>query len=115
MDTFVYLGREVLVRNELGEKVKTIQFENLSLFCKIKNVKRSEYYQAMQSGLNVEKVISMNKYEYYDIVKNALKKYARVVEPYTQEVIDYTIIREYEVDSDNVELTLLRGVENAHA
>lgn len=115
MYTRVYLGKEELVENELGEKSKTRSFADSHLFCEEKSVKRQEFYQAMQTGQSIEKVISMNKYEYYSYKNNALKMFARVQDSYTLNLIDYTVVREYEVDSDNVELTLKRGVENVSA
>ncbi|MBR5305943.1 MAG: hypothetical protein IKU47_03380 [Oscillospiraceae bacterium] len=75
-------------------------------------MKYSEFYQAMQTGLKAEKLISMNIYEYYDFMGNALKKVCKVKHSITNQLIEYTIIREYEKDSDNIELTLVRGVEN---
>ena len=115
MFTSVFLGKEELVENELGEKQKSIVFSDSFLFCKEKQVKRSEFYQAMQTGLNVEKVISMNKFEYYSYKNNALKMFAKVEDSFTLNIIEYTVVREYEVDSDNVELTLKRGIENVGA
>ena len=114
MFTRVYLGKEELVKNKLNETKKENVFSNSFLFCEEKSVKRNEFYQAMQTGLSVEKVISMNKYEYYTYKDNALKMLARVEDSYTLKLIDYTVVREYEIDSDNVELTLKRGVENAN-
>ena len=111
MFTSVYLGKEELVKNELGEKSKTIVFADSFLYCEEKSVKRSEFYQAMQTGQSIEKVIIMNRYEYYTYKNNALKMFAKVQDSFTLNMIEYTVIREYEVDSDNVELTLKRGVE----
>lgn len=115
MYTECYLGKEVLIENDLGEKEKSISFNDTSLFCEEKSVKYNEFYQAMQTGLKAEKVIKMNKYEYYMFMKDTVKKYARVRHTITNILIDYTIIREYEVDSDDIELTLIRGVENVSA
>lgn len=112
MYTEIFLGKEVLLKNEFGEKEKSISFSDTSLFCEEKSVKYNEFYQAMQTGLKAEKVIKMNKYEYYIYMKDAIKKYAKVRHSITNILIDYTIIREYEVDSDDIELTLIRGVEN---
>lgn len=114
MFTKVFLGKEELVKNELGEKEKSIVFSNSFLFCEEKSVKRSEFYQAMQTGLSVEKVISMNKFEYYTYKNNALKMFAKVEDSFTLGLIEYTVVREYSVDNDNVELTLKRGVENGN-
>ena len=115
MYTLIYLGKEVLKENELGEKNKALEFSQTSFFCLEKSVRASEFYQAMSTGLKPEKVISMNKYEYYLYMKCAIKKVAKVQHTITDELIEYTILREFEVDSDNIELTLTRGVENVGA
>lgn len=112
MYTEIILGKEVLIDNEYGESEKTISFGNTSYFCEEKSVKYNEFYQAMQTGLKPEKIIKMNKYEYYSYMQDALKKYAKVRHSISNILIEYTIIREYEVDSDDIELTLTRGVEN---
>ena len=110
----IFLGKEELVENRLGEKEKSIVFTDSYFLAEEKSVRQSEFYQAMQTGLKVEKVISMNKYEYYGYKRKALKMFVRVEDSYCLELIDYTVEREYSVDSDNVELTLKRGVENAN-
>lgn len=114
MHTRVFLGKEELVKNELGEKSRVPVFTDSFLYCEEKSVKRSEFYQAMQTGQSIEKIISMNRYEYYTYKNNAKKMYAKVEDSFTLNLIDYTVVREYEVDSDNVELTLKRGVEHAN-
>ena len=65
----------------------------------------------MSTGLNVEKIISINKYEYYLTKNNAKRVFVKVEDTFTLEQIEYTVVREYSKDSDNVELTLKRGVE----
>ena len=80
-----------------------------------KSVKSSEFYQAMRTGLKPEKIISMNRYEYYEYMQDAIKKVAKVKHTITNQLIEYTILREYEVDSDNIELTLTRGIEHGSA
>ncbi len=110
-----WLGKEELVENELGEKEKSIVFDNSFLLFEEKEVKRAEFYQAMSTGLNIEKVISINKYEYYETKNNAKRVFIKVEDTFTLELIDYTVIREYTKDSDNVLLTLKRGIENASA
>ena len=114
MYTEIYLGKEVLKENEFGENERTFEFSSTSLFCEEKSVKYTEYYQAMQTGLRAEKIISLNIYEYYAYMKNALKKVCKVRHSITNELIDYTIVREYETNNDSIELTLTRGVENAN-
>lgn len=115
MYTEIFLGKEVLQKNEYGEKEKSISFSDTSFFCEEKSVKYNEFYQAMHTGLKPEKIIKMNKYEYYSYMKNAIKRYAKVRHSITDVIIEYTILREYEVDSDDIELTLTRGIENASA
>lgn len=115
MFTQVKLGHEQLVINSLGEKTKDIVFTDVFYFCEEKSVTRAEFYQAMQTGLQPSKVIKMNKYEYYHVMKSAMKRYAKVIDSITQEECDYTIVREYEVDSDSIELTLKRGLDNVNA
>lgn len=112
MYTEIFLGKEVLLNNEFGEKEKTISFSDTSLFCEEKSVKYNEFYQGMQSGLKPEKIIKMNKYEYYSYMQDTIKKYAKVRHYISNKLIDYTVLREYEVDSDDIELTLTRGIEN---
>lgn len=112
MWTEIYLGKEVLTANEFKEKSKELVYSSTSLFCEEKSVKYSEFYQAMQTGLKAEKIISMNIFEYYAYMGDALKKVCKVKHSITGQLIEYTIIREYEKDSDNIELTLTRGVEN---
>lgn len=107
-----WVGKQELVINELGEKEKSIVFDNSFLLFEEKEVKRAEFYQAMSTGLTVEKVISINKYEYYLTKNNAKRVYVKVEDTFTLEHIDYTVIREYTKDSDNVLLTLKRGVED---
>lgn len=112
--TEIYLGKEVLTENAFGEKERTFTYADTSLFCMEKSVKYNEYYQAMQTGLKAEKVISMNIYEYYEYMKDALKKVCKVRHTITGNLIEYTIVREFENGDDNIELTLQRGVENGH-
>lgn len=115
MYTEIYLGKEVLRENEFGEKERTLEYSNTSLFCEEKSVNYREYYQAMQTGLKAEKLVSMNIYEYYDYMKNALRKVCKVRHSITGEIIEYTVVREYEKGNDYIELTLQRGVENVSA
>lgn len=114
MWTEIYLGKEVLVENEFKEKSKALVYADTSLFCEEKSVKYNEFYQAMQTGLKAEKIIAMNIFEYYDFMGDTLKKVCKVKHSITGQLIEYTIIREFEKDSDNIELTLTRGVENGN-
>lgn len=111
MYTEIYLGKQELTVNEFGEKEKEIVFSSSSLFCEEKSVRYSEFYQAMQTGMKAEKQVVMNKYEYKDFMLSALSKFAKVRDTYTDEIIEYTILREYEKGDDTIELTLTRGVE----
>ena len=44
-------------------------------------------------------------------MRSALRKFAKIRESDTDEIIEYTIYREYEKDDDTIELTVTRGVE----
>ena len=111
MYTEIFLGKQEVETNEFGEKEKVITFSPESLFCEEKSVRYSEFYQAMQTGMKAEKQVVMNKYEYKDYMRSALRKFAKIRDSYTDEIIEYTIYREYEKDDDSIELTLTRGVE----
>lgn len=115
MFTEILLGKEVLKENDLGEKERSISFDDTSFFCEEKSVKFNEFYQAMSTGMKPEKIVSMNKYEYYLFMQDSIRKYCKVKHSITGSLIEYTIIREYEVDSDDIELTLTRGIENVSA
>lgn len=113
MYTQVFLGKEELQYNDLGEKNKVIAFSSEPLFADYKSVKGSEFYQSMRTGIKVECLVSMNIYEYYDYFGNDdCKKYLKLLHPITNRLIDYTITRTYETINDSIELTLTRGVEN---
>ena len=115
MYTRVFFGKEELVTNALGEKEKGIVYANSFFYCEEKSIKYTEFYQAMQTGLSLEKIIVLNKYEYYKEKNNASRMFAKVEDSITQEMIEHTVVREYSTDSDNVELTLKRGVEHVSA
>ena len=111
MFTEIFLGKEVLEKNKLGERERVLSYSDTSFFCEEKSVKYSEFYQAMQTGLKAEKVVVMNIYEYYDFMQEAIKKVCKVRHSITNNLIEYTIVREYEKGTDEIELTLVRGVE----
>lgn len=114
MFTEVTFGYEGLILNELGERNKAIVWlENSPLFVQEKSVNRTEYYQAMQTGMKADKIVSVNKWEYLTVTNNAERKFARVRDSFTENLIDYTVVREFDNGTDNIELTLQRGVENA--
>lgn len=115
METKAFLGKTIFEKNELGEKAKKTVFSSDYVFAKWKSVKQSEYYQAMMNGYKPELIISVNKFEYYDYMTGSLRQYCKVLHPVTQELIDYTIMRTYENEMDDIELTLTRGLENASA
>lgn len=111
----IFLGKQALITNNFGEKEKGIEYSADSFLAEEKSVKRAEFYQAMSTGLNVEKVVSMNIYEYYSFVQDAQRKYAKIYNEHIGKIVEYTIVREYHDGTDNIELTLKRGVENVSA
>ena len=114
--TIAYLGKEELTLNECGEKTKNIVFSSSFFYVEQKSVKFREFYQAMATSLVPEIMISMNKYEFYDYMKDCDKRYVRLQSPITNKLIDYTVIRTYEPEDDeSIEIVLSRGIENVGA
>ncbi len=115
MFTICYLGKRINEKNILGEEEKRIIFSPEYVYVEQKSVKYNEYYQAMMNGQRPELLISMNKFEFYDFFESSVEQFARVLNPITNKLIDYTILRTYEKDDDTIELTLTRGIDNVGA
>lgn len=79
--------------NEKYNYPENINIEKL-VFCNVKSVKSSEFYKAQQSGYRAEKIFEVKKIDFD--------------EEYSNLVYDgkmFYIIRTYEVDNENIELT----------
>lgn len=111
MFTVATFGYEGLATNSLGEKNKGVVWL-VPLAVQEKSVNRSEYYQAMRSGMKADKVVKVNKFEYLTVMKDYERRFARVLNPLTGTSVDYTVVREFDNDTDVIELTLQRGIEN---
>lgn len=107
----IYLGKEELTTNALNEKQRTVVYNDSYIFGLPQSVKRSEFYQAMQTGQSVELSLKVNKFEYYNFKLDAKRVFAKVENTINGVFEEYTVVREYVTENDNVELTLKRGVE----
>lgn len=113
MFTVAKFGYEGLTTNELGEKTKGVVWLNPPLSVSEKSVNRSEFYQAMRSGMKADKVVSVNKFEYITLMEDHERRFAEVTNPITGNKLVYTVVREFDNDTDVIELTLQRGIQNA--
>lgn len=71
------------------------------IFGKLKSVRSTEFYQALQSGVRVQKVATIYVNEYYEASFDGnLPTFAEI------EGFGYRIVREYQTSEDTTELTL---------
>lgn len=95
-----FLGAYSDTTNDYGDPVKAIVYSPESIFCNEKSVKYSEFYQAQAVGMKPEIVLEVKIVDYN---KENYVKY---------EDEEYTVLRTYKTSSENIELTLKRGVNN---
>ena len=88
--------------NDIGDYEKTLTY-NTEIFCNEKSVKYNEFYQAQAIGMKPEIVLEIKQADYN---KEKFVKY---------EDEEYTVLRFYKTSSENIELTLTRGVNNGNA
>lgn len=78
-----------------------------NVFGKLKSVRSTEFYQALQSGVKVQKVATIYVNEYYEASFNGnLPTFAEI------EGFSYRIVREYQTSEDTTELTLSMEVHS---
>lgn len=94
-----YLGTVTEEENALGEKVETIAYTNY-IFCDKRSVTRSEFYQAATTDYKPEIVLVLKITDYGN------ERYIK----FNDEI--FTVIRTYEVSSENIEITLEKGVNH---
>ena len=97
-----YLGALADTVNDIGDYEKTLTY-NTEIFCNEKSVKYNEFYQAQAIGMKPEIVLEIKQADYN---KEKFVKY---------EDEEYTVLRFYKTSSENIELTLTRGVNNGNA
>lgn len=94
------LGVYVTTKNSIGDTIKTISYSG-EIFCNEKSIKQSEFYQAQATGLKPEITLELMLCDYNK------EKYVK----YDEE--EYTVLRTYKTSTERIELTLIRGVNNA--
>lgn len=94
------LGILSKVTNDIGDVIETIVYTN-EVYCNEKSIKASEFYQAQAVGMKPELTIELMLADYNK------EKYIKY------EGEEYTVLRTYKTCSERIELTLVRGVNNA--
>ncbi|MBH1941638.1 phage head closure protein [Mobilitalea sibirica] len=86
--------------SEIGEAPETLI--ERKVYASEESAKRQEFYQANANGYKIEKVLTIRKFEYgnEEIVK---------IGPDGSR-IEYTVLRTYDKQDGNIELTLTKGV-----
>ncbi len=85
--------------NDIGDVVNSIEYGE-DIFCNEKSVKYSEFYQAQALGIKPELVLEIKQVDY--------NKEKYVIYDNTE----YTVLRIYKTSTEDIELTLTRGVED---
>lgn len=85
--------------NDIGDVVNSIEYGE-DIFCNAKSVKYSEFYQAQALGIKPELVLEIKQVDYNK------EKYV------IYDGIEYTVLRIYKTSTEDVEITLTRGVED---
>ena len=96
-DNICYLGTIKEIENDFGDIEKTIVYDDY-IFCDERSVKYNEFYQAQALGMQPEIVLKVHQIDYNK------QKYVK----YEDE--EYTILRTYKTSSEDIELTLTRGI-----
>lgn len=100
------LGEIREITNEIGDLVETIVYED-EVYCNEKSIRASEFYQAQAVGMKPELTLELM------IVDYNKQKYIKYDDGYGEE--EYTVLRTYKVSSEKIQLTLIRGVNNANS
>lgn len=93
----VTLLTEKIIKDNIGNEIK--EFEENTVFCKVKSVSRTEFYSAAQSGIKPSLLFLVHNFEYEN--QNYVK--------YQDE--KYKVIKTYLVDIDTIELTCEKVIE----
>ncbi|PKM45955.1 MAG: hypothetical protein CVV01_05600 [Firmicutes bacterium HGW-Firmicutes-6] len=87
--------------NALGEKIETITYPSY-VFCDKRSVTRSEFYQAATTDYKPEIILKLK------IIDYAGQKYIKLNNDL------YTVVRTYEASSEDIEITLERGIAHGN-
>lgn len=92
-----YLGETKEFTNEYGDNIEEVEYDDY-IFCNTLAIGMREFYQAQATGLKPEVKIEIKKIEYNN------ERYVKFEDE------EYTVIRTYPANSEDIELTLTRGV-----
>lgn len=87
--------------NDIGDITSSIIYGE-EVYCNEKSIKASEFYQAQALGMKPEITIELMLIDYN---KETHVKY---------ESEEYRVLRTYKTSSERIELTLVRGINNAN-
>lgn len=86
--------------NDIGDFIEVINYNN-EIYCNEKSIRASEFYQAQAVGMKPEVTLEISAHDYNK------EKYVK----YNEE--EYRVLRTYKTSSERMELTLVRGSNNA--
>lgn len=98
------LGRVKEKSNSIGDLIEVIEYDN-EIFCNEKSIKSSEFYQAQSVGMKPELTLEIMLADYNK------EKYVKYDDGFGEE--EYKVLRTYKTSTEKIELTLVRGVNNA--
>lgn len=98
------LGRVIEKSNSIGDLIEVIEYDN-EIFCNEKSIKSSEFYQAQSVGMKPELTLEIMLADYNK------EKYVKYDDGFGEE--EYKVLRTYKTSTEKIELTLVRGVNNA--
>ena len=99
-----YLGTLNKTTDDIGDVIETIVYDK-EIFCCEKSIRASEFYQAQAVGMKPEIVLEIMIADYNK------EKYVKYDDGYGEE--EYTIMKTYKTSIEKIELTLVRGANNA--
>ena len=97
-----YLGTLNKTTDDIGDVIETIAYDK-EIFCCEKSIRASEFYQAQAVGMKPELTLEVMFSDYNK------EKYIQ----YEDE--EYTVLRTYKTSTERIELTVVRGVNNANS
>jgi len=92
------LHQDGYTENKVGDKVPL--YKDIEIFAKELPISRSEYYFAGQANIEVSRLIVIHPFEYGN------EKILKI------EGEQYSVIKQYKVDNEHLELTLKQKVGN---
>ena len=98
------LGRVIEKSNSIGDLIEVIEYDN-EIFCNEKSIKSSEFYQAQSVRMKPELTLEIMLADYNK------EKYVKYDDGFGEE--EYKVLRTYKTSTEKIELTLVRGVNNA--